>query len=87
MTTHRPAKTPTPDELLKTLDDGLAVLGLGEVRRALEAALAEPGKDESRLAWLWRLIEPQVRLRLENRVERRIHDAHLPVRKTFASFE
>ena len=87
MTTHRPSKTPTPDELLKTIDDGFAVLGLGEMRRALAAALAEPGKDESRLAWLWRLVEPQVRLRLENRVERRIRDAHLPVRKTFESFD
>jgi DNA replication protein DnaC len=88
VTTNRPAKTPTsPDELLRTLDDGLDLLGLGEVRRALETALAEPQKDESRLAWLWRLLEPQVRVRLENRVERRIRDAHLPVRKTFAAFD
>lgn len=88
MTTNRPTKIATsPDELLKNLDDGLAALGLGEVRRALEAALAEPKKDESRLAWLWRLLEPQVRVRRENRVERRITDARLQVRKTFAAFD
>lgn len=86
MTTNRP-KTTSPDELLKTIDSGLAALGLGEIRRALEAALAEPQKDDSRLAWLWRLLEPQVRFRLENRVERRISDSHLPVRKTFAAFD
>jgi len=83
----RPTKTTLPDDFLKTIDDGLAVLGLKEMRRALEAALAEPGKDESRLAWLWRILEPQVRVRLENRVERRVRDARLPVRKTFAAFE
>jgi DNA replication protein DnaC len=87
VTTNRVKRTTTPDELLKALDEGLAVLGLGEVRRALETALAEPHKDESRLGWLWRLIEPQVRVRLENRVERRIRDGHLPVRKTFAAFD
>jgi DNA replication protein DnaC len=83
----RPTKTTLPDDFLKTIDDGLAVLGLEEMRRALEAVLAEPGKDESRLAWLWRIVEPQVRVRLENRVERRVRDARLPVRKTFAAFE
>jgi DNA replication protein DnaC len=77
----------SPDELLTRLHDGLAVLGLGELRRALDEALAEPTKDDSRLAWLWRLVEPQVRRRIENRAERRIRDARLPVRKTFEAFD
>ena len=85
MTTRPPTKT-TPDELLKFLDDGLAALGLGEMRRALDETVAEPAGDDSRLAWLWRLVEPQLRRRVENRAERRIHDARLPVRKTFEAF-
>jgi DNA replication protein DnaC len=76
----------TPDELLTHLHDALAVLGLGELRRALDETIAEPNKDESRLAWLWRLVEPQLRRRLESRAERRIREARLPVRKTFEAF-
>jgi len=82
----KPTTRLSPDELLTHLHDGLAVLGLGELRRALDETLAEPTKDDSRLAWLWRLIEPQLRRRLESRAERRIREARLPVRKTFESF-
>lgn len=82
----KPTTRLNPDELLTHLHHGLAVLGLGELRRALDETLAEPTKDESRLAWLWRLIEPQLRLRLESRAERRIREARLPVRKTFEAF-
>lgn len=82
---HPPTKK-SPDELLKSLHDGLDLLGLGELRRTLDETLAEPDKDQSRLAWLWRLVEPQVRRRVENRAERRIRDARLPVRKTFEAF-
>lgn len=85
MTIRPPTKT-TPDEQLKFLYDGLTVLGLGEMRRMLDELLAEPAKDDSRLAWLWRLVEPQVRRRVESRAERRIHDARIPVRKTFEAF-
>jgi DNA replication protein DnaC len=80
-----PTKT-TPDEQLKSLHDALGVLGLCEVRRLLDESLAAPIKDESRLAWLWRLVEPQLRRRVESRAERRISDARLPVRKTFEAF-
>lgn len=83
----KPPTKLSPDELLKHLHDGLAVLGLGELRRALDETIAEPAKDESRLAWLWRLVEPQLRHRLESRAERRIRDARLPVRKTFEAFD
>lgn len=76
----------TPDDLLKSLHDGLAVLGLAEMRGALDGMLAEPGKDESRLAWLWRLLEPQLRHRVENRAERRVRESRLPVRKTLEGF-
>jgi hypothetical protein len=50
----------------------------GEMRRALDETLAEPAKDDSRLAWLWRLVEPQVRRRVESRAERRTREARLP---------
>jgi DNA replication protein DnaC len=43
--------------------------------------------DQTRLAWLWQLLEPQVKQRLERRVERRIREGRLPVRKTFDAFD
>jgi DNA replication protein DnaC len=73
--------------VLPQILDALALLGLGEMHKALEQALADPQRDESRMAWLWRLVEPQVRLRLERRAERRIRAAKLKVRKTFAAFD
>lgn len=63
------------------------MLGLNQVRAALEQSLAEPVTDQSRLAWLWQLLEPQVKQRIEGRVERRIRYARLPVRKTFDAFD
>lgn len=82
-----PAKTPPEPDLLTKILNGLAVLGLPQVRAALDQWLAEPAAEVTRLAWLWQLLEPQVQKRLERRVERRIRDAHLPVRKTFESFD
>ncbi len=82
----KPTTKLSPDELLIHLHDALGVLGLGELRRALDETIAEPTKDDSRLAWLWRLVEPQLGRRLESRAERRIREARLPVRKTFESF-
>jgi DNA replication protein DnaC len=82
----KPTTRLSPDELLTHLHEALAVLGLGELRRALDETIDEPVKDESRLAWLWRLLEPQLRRRLESRADRRIREARLPVRKTFEAF-
>jgi DNA replication protein DnaC len=86
MPVTKPTTKLNPDELLKHLHDGLAVLGLGELRRALDESLDSPTKDESRLAWLWRLVEPQLRRRIESRSERRVRESRLPVRKTFEAF-
>jgi DNA replication protein DnaC len=86
MPVTKPTTRLNPDELLTHLHDGLAVLGLGELRHVLDETLGEPTKDESRLAWLWRLVEPQLRRRLESRAERRIRESRLPVRKTFEGF-
>lgn len=56
------------------------------MRQALELSLDQPQPDQSRLDWLWTLIEPQINVRLERRVERRIRESRLPERKTFAGF-
>jgi DNA replication protein DnaC len=88
-TTRNPtsASKPAPDEqLLASIVEGLSVLDLHEMRRVLDQALAEPVAEQTRLAWLWRLLEPQVKQRRERRVERRIREARLPVRKTFEAF-
>jgi DNA replication protein DnaC len=82
-----PKKPRAEDQLLTNIVEGLAVLELNQVHRALEQSLAEPVADQTRLAWLWQLLEPQVKQRLERRVERRIRDARLPVRKTFEAFD
>ncbi len=82
----RPTTKLNPDELLTHLHDALAVLGLTELRRVLDETIAEPTRDDSRLAWLWRLVEPQLSRRVENRAERRVRESHLPVRKTFEAF-
>ena len=68
--------------------EGLAVLELNEMRRVLEETLTAPTAGApTRLAWLWQLLEPQVQQRREGRVERRIREARLPVRKTFEAFD
>jgi DNA replication protein DnaC len=80
-------KPPTEPELLERILDGLDVLRLSEMRRALEQALEHPEPHQERLAWLWRLLEPQIMQRIEGRVERRVREAHLPARKTFEAFD
>jgi DNA replication protein DnaC len=80
-------KTPSEQQLLARILEGLHVVRLPAMRRALEQALEEPEPHQDRLAWLWRVLEPQVKQRLEGRVERRIRDAHLPARKTFEAFD
>lgn len=82
----RPPTRLSPDELLTRIHDALAELGLTEVRRALDDALADPTKDESRIAWLWRIVEPQLRRRVESRAERRVRQARLPLKRTFEAF-
>ncbi len=76
-----------PPELLQKILQGVDILQLPELRRALQAALESPTANEERLLWLWRLLEPQVRQRLEGRIERRIRESRLPERKTFEAFD
>ena len=72
-----------PPELLEKILDGLQDLKLNELRRTLQAAIEAPTPNDDRLLWLWRLLEPQVRQRIESRIERRVREARLPERKTF----
>lgn len=86
-TKEKNPKNPSEPQLLERILKGLDVLRLSEMRRALEQALDEPEPHQERIAWLWRLLEPQVKQRLEGRVERRIREARLPARKTFEAFD
>ena len=76
-----------PPELLEKILNALDILQLPQLRRALDAALEAPTANDGRLQWLWRLLEPQLRQRLEGRVERRIKESRLPERKTFEAFD
>jgi DNA replication protein DnaC len=64
------------------------VLRLPEMAAALDDELAAgPRADDTRLSFLWRLLEPQVRTRRERSVERRLRDAHFPAAKTLEGFD
>ena len=77
----------TPDKLASTVFDGLDTLGLDVMKQALEQELASPDTGLQRLDWLWKVLEPQVRIRIERRIERRIRTARFTVRRTFNAFD
>lgn len=77
----------SPPELLEKILDALGVLKLHEMRHTLQAALETPTPNDDRLLWLWRLLEPQLRARVESRIERRVRESRLPERKTFEGFD
>jgi len=78
-----PPSSQTAERIVQALD----VLRLPQMRAAFEDALAHPTPDEERLAWLWRILEPQLNRRIESRLDRRVREADLPARKTFAAFD
>ena len=80
-------QNPTERALLEQILQGLEILCLKEMRRAFEQALEQPQPHQERLTWLWQLLEPQLKQRSEGRVERRIREARLPERKSFAAFD
>lgn len=77
----------TPDKLASAVFDGLDTLGLDVLREALEQELANPATELQRLEWLWKILEPQVRTRIERRIERKIKTARFPARKTLDTFD
>lgn len=73
---------------LERVREGLETLRLTRMKESLDEVLASPPREDlSRPEWLWRLLEPQVRERLEGRVERRIRESRLPARKTLTAFD
>jgi DNA replication protein DnaC len=81
------AQNPTERALFEQIIEGLEILCLTEMRRAFEQALTEPQPHQERLTWMWQLLQPQLKQRLEGRVERRIREARLPERKSLAAFD
>jgi len=65
----------------------LKTLRLPEMKAAFDQALANPTSQEDRLSWLWRILEPQVNRRIDNRLERRFRESGLPARKTLSGFD
>jgi len=51
----------------------------GATGRALQSAVETPTPNDDRLLWLWRLLEPQVRQRIESRIERRVRESRFRV--------
>lgn len=74
------------DAALARLREGFATLRLPHAARRFEELLAGPEPSLSRPQWLWAVLEPQVRARVESQVERRIKESRLPERKTLAAF-
>lgn len=81
------ARTSKDAELVARIREGLKALRLRRAAERLDELLAEPRADQTRLEWVWSLLEPQVRSRIEARVERRIKEARLPERKTLEAFD
>lgn len=67
--------------------EGFATLRLPHAARRFEELLAAPEPALSRPQWLWAVLEPQVRARVESQVERRIKESRLPERRTLAAFD
>jgi DNA replication protein DnaC len=81
-------KTPDQTELLAAINEGMRALRLPEMVLALESELdTGPPANDSRLQFLWRLIEPQHIARRQRAVERRIREARFPVAKSLDGFD
>jgi len=76
-----------PHDLAARIRGGLDALKLKHAAARFEELLANPEGEQSRLEWLWSLLEPQVCQRVEARVERRIRESKLPGRKTLEAFD
>jgi DNA replication protein DnaC len=77
----------THDHLLDKIRGALKDLRLPEMLAQLDKELAAgPSDDDTRLHFLWRLLDVQVRVRRERAVDRRIRDARFPAHKTLDGF-
>jgi DNA replication protein DnaC len=77
-----------PTELRPRLHRALKELCLPTVRACVEEACEQAGREGlSYDAFLLDLLEREVETRLQNRLERLLSESHLPVQKSFATFE
>ncbi|MCC6899228.1 MAG: IS21-like element helper ATPase IstB [Polyangiaceae bacterium] len=74
-------------ELVARIREALETLALNQTAKRFEELLGAPPADQSRLEWLWALLQPQAQTRVESRLERRIREARLPERKTLETFQ
>lgn len=85
--TSTKAPTAAETDLIAKIREALTTLRLPHTSLRFEALLAEPQADQSRLEWLWALLEPQARNRVESRFDRNVRSARLPERKTLGAFQ
>ncbi len=87
MTRKKSSPGPDPAALAEQVKEAFDVFRLPRARERFEELLAAPEPQSSRLEWLWAVLEPQLRARVESRIERRIRESRLPARKTLAEFD
>lgn len=81
-------KTIPNEALVDRLIDAFVALRLPVMAEQLKRELERgPLEGDSRLAFLWRLVEPQLHRRQERSVERRIDEAAFPARKSLDNFD
>ena len=77
-----------PDELLERIRKALLELGLRVMAEHLDQEIRSgPVEADSRLDFLWRIVEPQLRQRRERAVERRVKAARFPAYKSLDDFD
>lgn len=81
-------KTIPADQLITRLHEAFIALRLPVMAEQLKREVDEgPPEGDSRLGFLWRLVEPQWHRRQERTVERRIDEAAFPARKSLDGFD
>lgn len=81
------ASTRQAADTLARIRAGMTDLKLLHACARLDELVAAPEADQTRLEWLWAIIEPQHRHVCEARIERRIRDSKMPARKTLTEFD
>ena len=82
------AKTPKTPNRLDDLLDALIALRLPVMAQTLRQEVENgPPQGDTRLGFLWRLVEPQLRTRRENSIARRIRLARFPALKSLDGFD
>jgi len=79
---------PKADRVLDPIRDACRELRLPALLAAIEAEVeAGPRPDDTRLDFLWRVLEPQLRARRERSIARRLREARFPCVKTLDDFD